>query len=163
MLEKTELDQLDKGWTVIMIIWAALLASIGFYLVLAKILGNQINAAPGPDFPVATFKLILYIVSLATLVVTYFVRKAMLNATGLSIGPAGKSQQHPALGKYTVIIIVSLALSESIAIYGLVLFFIARETMALYQLMIISAAAMIYYRPKKEELLALAEKMKADG
>ncbi len=31
MLQKQELDQIDKGWAKIMIIWIALLSSLVFY------------------------------------------------------------------------------------------------------------------------------------
>lgn len=52
--------------------------------------------------------------------------------------------------------IVTLALSESIAIYGLVLFLIGKDPMDLYLLILISAAAMLIYRPKKEEVIHLS-------
>lgn len=49
-------------------------------------------------------------------------------------------------------LMVSLALSESIAIYGLVLFFLGDDYQSLYLFVGISAIAMFFYRPKKEEL-----------
>jgi len=39
------------------------------------------------------------------------------------------------------------------------LFFLGKDSMTLYQLIIISAAAMVYFRPRKEELLNLAKEM----
>lgn len=68
--------------------------------------------------------------------------------------------QHPAVGRYTVVIIILAALSESIGIYGVVLFLISKNSLVLYQFITISAAAMIYFRPRKEELLQLASTMK---
>jgi hypothetical protein len=68
--------------------------------------------------------------------------------------------QHPAVARYTVIVIITSALLESIGLYGLILFFIAKDSLSLYQLLGLSAAAMLFYRPKKEDLLALAERMK---
>jgi hypothetical protein len=45
----------------------------------------------------------------------------------------------------------------------MVLFFISKDAVSLYQLMILAAIAMIMFRPKKEELIEVAEKMKAAG
>jgi hypothetical protein len=51
--------------------------------------------------------------------------------------------------------VVSLALSESIGIYGLVLFFLGESFRTLYIFLGISALAIFLYRPKREELEAL--------
>ena len=70
----------------------------------------------------------------------------------------------PFLAKYITTVIVSLALSESIGIYGFVLFLLGYNFQTLYTFMIVSALAMVFYRPKREELerLAMAYK-KADS
>jgi len=52
--------------------------------------------------------------------------------------------------------IVSLALSESIGIYGLVLFLLGDSFQTLYIFISISALAMFFYRPKREDLETLA-------
>ena len=51
---------------------------------------------------------------------------------------------------------VSLALSEFIGIMGLVLFFLGDNFQVLYTFMAISALAMFFYRPRREELETLA-------
>ena len=51
--------------------------------------------------------------------------------------------------------IVSLALSEFIGIMGLVLFFLGDNFQVLYTFMAISAIAMLFYRPKRQELETL--------
>lgn len=53
---------------------------------------------------------------------------------------------------------MSLALSESIAIYGF--FLIAKDTTTFYLLLAAAALAMLFFRPRKEELLDLAERMR---
>ena len=52
--------------------------------------------------------------------------------------------------------IVSLALSESIGVYGLVLFLIGDSFQTLYIFIGISVVAMFFYRPKREDLETLA-------
>ncbi len=164
MLEKSEMEQLDKAWTVIKIIWGALLASLGVYVAVCEYMKDQLR--PTTDFPLETMKLVLYGVSFFTLIVIHFIRRMMLKTAGSGLFSAfvqSPSVQHPTAGRYLSVVIVSMALCESIGIYGLVLFFMSKDSLVLYQFIIISAAAMLYFRPRKEELLQLAEDMNLQG
>jgi hypothetical protein len=51
--------------------------------------------------------------------------------------------------------IVSLALAESVGIYGFVLSMIGQNPIDLYLLLVVSAATMYYYQPREDELAAL--------
>lgn len=165
MLDKAEMEQLNKGWVLIMIIWGCLLASLGVYLRVCKILEkDHIPSFPEANLP--TVKLVLYGVSLIVFIVAYFMRKHLLNLSKKNAMPAMASTSlfqpnHPAVGKYLTVIIVAMALSESIGIYGVVLFFLGKDMMALYQLLALSAIAMIVFGPRKNELIELATAMKA--
>lgn len=161
MLEKSELEQLDRAWTVIRIIWGALFASLVVYLLVGKSIEDQLEPM-GADFPLATMKIALFGVSLLTFFITFYVRKTMLKISVRSspfVPDPSMRTQHPAAGKYLIAIIVAMALSESIGIYGLVLFFMGKDSAALYQFTILSAMSMFYFRPRKEELLQVAAEM----
>ena len=71
-----------------------------------------------------------------------------------------KQYSTPALGKYTTVSIVSWALAESVAIYGLLLFLLGGSFKDLYLFVAVALAVMIYYRPKMSELVELASAMK---
>ena len=110
-------------------------------------------------------KKILYGVALATFVLAYFLRKLMVSgrfsgSQGSPFKPVGPSRQPPYLAKYTMAVVVSLAFSESMGIYGLVLFFLGEDLQTLYTFIAISALAMIFFRPKMEELERLASAAK---
>ena len=70
-----------------------------------------------------------------------------------------QSDQPRALARYTTAVIISLALSECIGIYGLVLFLLGDEYQTLYIFIGAAAAAMFYFRPKREELVDLSMAM----
>ena len=161
MLQKQELDQIDKGWAKIMIIWIAMLSSLGIYLVVCKVIENQVPVSmESPQLEV--FKYALFGVSAMTLLGTYFLRIFMINQISRpGKGSAFQSDTHPAVGKYLTVIVIIMALSESVGIYGMVLFLISKDAVSLYQLMILSAIAMFLFRPKKEELIDVAAKMKS--
>jgi hypothetical protein len=74
----------------------------------------------------------------------------------MSLNPPTPSAQSSSIGKYAVAMVVSLALSESIGVYGLVLFFLGESFRTLYIFIGISALAIFLYRPKREELESLA-------
>ena len=160
--EQEEIKQLDSSWTIILIIWGAILASLGIYLVVCIAIKDQVKINIDPNLPIETIKYVLYGVSVITLFVVHYLRKALLRGGNPTANTnQSNTPQDPAVGKYTVAVIITTALLESIGIYGVVLFFIAKDTMALYQLLIISAGAMIYFRPRKDELLTLSARMKA--
>lgn len=52
--------------------------------------------------------------------------------------------------------IVTLAIAESVAIYGLLLLFLGKDFQSLYIFTAVSAAAMIVHRPKMDEVERLA-------
>ncbi len=161
MLEQKELDQIDKGFTKIMVIWISLIGSLIFYLVICKTVENQIHVSmEGSQFEI--FKYALFFISAMTLLGAYVFRKFMINRISRPRQEAAvQSGTHPAVGRYLTAIIIIMVLSESVGIYGMVLFLISKDAMSLYQLMILSAIAMVFFRPRKEELIEMAEKMKS--
>ena len=64
--------------------------------------------------------------------------------------------------KYSTALIVSLGLSESIGIYGFVLFLLGDDLQTLYIFIGISALAIYVHRPKREEIETLAIAMQTD-
>jgi hypothetical protein len=161
MLQKQELDQINKGFTKIMVIWIALVGSLVFYLVICKAAESQVQVSM-EDSRLEVFKYALFIMSALTLAGAYLLRKILMGKVARPVqGGALQPDAHPAVGKYLIVIVIVMALSESIGIYGMVLFFISKDAMSLYQLMTLSAAAMVVFRPRKEELINMAEKMKS--
>ena len=169
MLDSAELDQLNRGWRTTMMIWGALFASLGIYVVFCYLYAAKTDVTLLPDFPFQQFKMVLYGLSFGALVGAYYLKKTLLqkNITGgIGSGLRGAMRiapQHPAIGKYTIAIIVAAGLSESVGIFGLVLFILSRDWQGLYLFMTVSGVAMFYFRPRKEELIDLATKMKGEA
>ena len=157
MIAETDKERIEKSFLILRIIWAAMLGTLLIYLFICYQFGDQIRQPSGSQFPLATLRNILYGVAAVTLLISHFLRRFMLTGRPGSSRPtprtsSSQSDISPILGKYAVALIVSLALSESIAIYGLVLFFLGDDYQTLYFFVGISAIAMFFYRPKKEEL-----------
>ncbi|WP_028581962.1 hypothetical protein [Desulfogranum japonicum] len=161
MLKKQyEKKQLERGWRIVLLIWGAILASLGIYIGVCWSIREDIQINVSPDFPLETLQYILVGVTVITLVAVYYLRKFLLRPTNVtSNAEKYSSAQQLALNKYTATMVVTSALVESIAIYGVVLFFLSKDISSLYQLSFMSAVAMIYFRPRKSELLDLVTKI----
>jgi F0F1-type ATP synthase membrane subunit c/vacuolar-type H+-ATPase subunit K len=159
MLSPGEMEKINKGWTIVNIIWMAMLLSLLVYLVVGLAVADEIDISI-EESVFQTIRSVLYVVSFVTLIATKFIRKIVLSGKGQGniTGAYQQSDQKtasPLLAKYTTAMIIALAMSESIGVYGLVLFFLGKNQFDLYLLIMVSAGAMLYYRPKKEEIISM--------
>jgi F0F1-type ATP synthase membrane subunit c/vacuolar-type H+-ATPase subunit K len=150
-------EALNKAFVTMKLIWAALLASLAIYVLVCHLWGEEIRANVSADIPVGLLRSVLYVVAVAELFLAYFLRKSIIKGrfggAGRDLVPhAAQADTGSIVNRYMVAIIVSLAISDSIGIYGLILFLLGDELMTLYTFVAISAAAMFYFRPKMEEL-----------
>lgn len=115
-MPETTLQREFKAW----VIWFALTASIGIYFVVAYV-ATQGAAAHAPVNPI--LKKALIALSCAMAVASFAIARALLPRAD---EPPSLARPRPSLpfGRWFTILIVRLALHESIALYGLVLAFL---------------------------------------
>ena len=150
-------EQVEKSWRSIIAVWIALLGALVVYFVAAFAFKGKIPPFKG------NFLLLrgaLYAVSIATLLLIWVIRKTLLVKIGRRAvnRDAVEKQPHPVISGYATVMTVCLAMAESIGIYGLILSLFSKDFFDLYCLMVLSAAAMVYFRPKKEELMEILKK-----
>jgi hypothetical protein len=171
MLEAQEQEAINKGMRALWVIWEAMLGSLFIYIVVCHLLGEEMQGNFAESgFAFELFRNILYGMAAAELIMSYYLRKFMLKGRS-SIAQANMSgrsstlNQPPFVGQYTAIVIISLAIADSIGIYGLVLFLMGSDFKTLYIFIVVSALAMLFYRPKREELdkLAMAYKKRDES
>ena len=146
--EKTTFEQ---RFLIIMMIWGSMLASLIIYLAVCMFINEIYQIPVGEDFPIATLKNIFYAVSIVIVFAIKFIRNKLLPEKG----NRSENKINYYIGKYIVAILVSSALAEFIGILGLVLFLLNKNFNDLYLFLAISAAALIFYRPRKSELIEL--------
>lgn len=162
MLEAQEKEAINKGMQTLWLIWAAMLSSLLIYIFVCHLLGEGLGRVEEPDVPIELLKKILYGVAAVTLIASYRMRKFMLKGPlsrfEANIARRSSNLNHPPfVGQYTVAVIISLAIVECIGIYGLTLFFLGESFQTLYTFIVVSALAMVFFCPKREELKRLAE------
>ena len=161
MSQENNSESFEKGMMVTRIIWAGIFVCLFIYVIVC-------HAAAGGDFrneisdvPLELMRNILFGVSIIVLSLAYFIRRRIVSVEpgGIINRPSGPSSTHNLalfLPKYTAAILVSSALSEAVGIFGLVLFLLGDSFQNLYLFIGISAIALIYFRPKKEEIEKMA-------
>ncbi|HDQ04565.1 MAG TPA: hypothetical protein ENN23_08405 [Deltaproteobacteria bacterium] len=161
MFNETDKAAIKKGMRTLWLTWAALMGSLLIYLFVAHATGEEIKPYMGEDFPLELLRNILYGISIIELFLAHFLRKFIINSknTGVSaelLKYNTQINQPPFVTKYTLAVMISLALAVSIAIYGLVLFLIGADYQTLYTFIVVSALAMFFYRPRRAQLEELA-------
>ncbi len=163
--KQTEKETLRQGIRIIWIVWAGMVVSLALYL----FVGHQVaGRLPGPRAAdvVTTWKTALYAAAAVVLALIPRLRRYMLKTGAGTVrqlpARAGRPAFHPAVACYMNVTVVALALAECIGIFGMVLVFLGVEIGTLYLFVAVSAGALIYYRPRMEELERLAAAMKAD-
>ncbi len=142
--------ELNRVMMTVTVIWIVMLASLAAYLVVGLLAAPQVTAVMSGE-SIAVLRKALYAIGLVTLLAVGYVRRLIW--TGGSRPGGMEPALSPALPqKYAAAVIASLAMCESVGIYGLVLYLLGKSATDLFLLLGISAVAMIHYRPKKEEL-----------
>jgi DMSO reductase anchor subunit len=149
-------EELDKEFLRLKIIWFGMLGSLVIYLIIGLQIGANIQAAMDKS-TFGVLKTVLYLFTLIIIVITRYVRRFILPGKSRN-GQAIQDFQPLTLQKYTTAMIVAWALLECIGIFGLILFLLGKNRMDLYLLIMISAVAMLWYRPKKDDLIGLTRK-----
>ena len=131
----------------ILIVWIAMLASLPIYAA-AWLLGAPTLPPLLDAGAFGVLRRVLYVAAAAILFFVGRVRR-LIRGSAAPLPGAGGAAVPPARDDAAVI--VSLAMCESVAVIGLVLFLLGRNTADLFLLLGISAAAMVLHRPKAEE------------
>jgi F0F1-type ATP synthase membrane subunit c/vacuolar-type H+-ATPase subunit K len=160
MLTAEEKNELQSGLRLSWIIWAALFASLGLYVIMAQFVGEDVRQDMELGIQIRTLETALLIVSVVSVLAIRILRRLMLQAGGIGgqsqSGLAEVPLHRKAIQRYNTAMIVALALAESVGIYGLVLYFMGSDMQTMYIFMAFSAVVMYIYRPKYEEIERLA-------
>ena len=156
-----ENEKIYKGLQQLKTIWAAMFGALILYLFVALYCRNIVNIPMGNNV-VKILRTVLYIVAFVILIATRFVRRLVLshksNGDAINTAPPSNQSAQTILPRYTSAMVTSLGMSLFIGVCGLILFLLGKNQMDLYLLILVSAAAMITYRPKEYDVISLAQK-----
>ena len=87
----------------------------------------------------------------------------MLHLSRIPLKKSTRASRNPLLQRYSAAVIVASAMSQSIGVFGLILFFLGKNTVDLYVLILVSATAMLMVGPGKNEVISLSEAEEDDS
>jgi cytochrome c biogenesis protein CcdA len=145
-------NDIDKAMKTLNIIWITLLTGIAVYFALGYMLSGLPASANQETFDL--LKNVFYAIALFSLIAAGLIRRLILMKKPPESMPAQQTS-NPAVQRYTMATLLSLALSETPAICGLLMYIVGKNIRDLALLILVSAAAMIYYKPRRSELEAL--------
>lgn len=169
MLDPTrEVRQLKAGMFKVWTVWLAMFLTLVLSLICVFLLGKNVEQMHHPR-TIKQITQILYGVSVVGLILAYFIRKYMLHRASSKPIPEDTSntpgQISPYIARYKPAVVVSLAIAESIAAFGLTIFFMDGNLITFLIFLAISLVGLFLYRPKFEEVekLAIAIKQHSDA
>ena len=172
MPDSEDRTKLQKGLQAIKVIWLAMLGSLLIYVIIAHISGEALRKGLAGRFSdefLVNLKGIFAVMSVAVLIATKYIRRSVFDTKQNVSSRSFSTESTPSSGagkavvKYATVMIVSLALCESIGIYGFVLYRLEGSFQTLYGFLAMSALGMFYYRPKEEELNEIYQGIKRDS
>ncbi len=138
-------DAMEKSFKVLQMIWIFMLCSVMVYVVICNLLQGKLEIMNGDSaIPVELIRNILLGISVIELLGLKFLRSKLL-----SLKP-GMTMENGAQ-KYMVTSIISFAICESVAIFGMVVFLLGDMINILYVFAGISILGLFYYKPSREE------------
>lgn len=174
MIDKTETWYLDIRWRLIRVLWVALFVGLAICLVVANTIDYP-NTTTRNTAVDSISRYVIYAMSLLVLITSHVIRRATTTGKArfdrwLELIPLfhliTDSYPGPArvnVARYVTGTLVQGALIGVLGIYGLALRIAAADFVSLYALVGISAVLLVLQRPRKRELISLAEEAKRTG
>jgi hypothetical protein len=148
-------QEIESRFKFVKFIWFVMLISLGIYLLVGLQIGDTFPVMM-PDETLSTIKTVFYIAACVILIAARQLKKFLLNRK-VSVNPSADFFETAIFQKYLFATAIFWALSESIGVFGLILYLLGKNTNDLYILMLFSAAAIILTPPKKEDVRDLIE------
>ena len=145
-------QQLQSDLLLAGVIRAVAVLSLIAFVVICNVYSDKIQIAMEEQQRIF-IRTVLYVVAIMTFPIMKFLRHVLLR---LNQATKGKSTPR---SRYLLTIIISMAVAESIGIYGFVMYILGDSFNTLYIFTGLSALAMYLYKPKVEEYRAIIESM----
>ncbi len=155
-----EREQLKTDLILPWLIVGMMLAMLAAYTVICHTLGERIQQ-PLPEAQRGLIRTVLYTVAIVTFPLTNLIRHIQLRLNQTMPPRSHTAHENDAKRRYLTTIIVSMALIESVGIFGLVMFVLGDGFNTLHIFIGLSVLGLFLYRPKADEYLEIIETIAA--
>jgi F0F1-type ATP synthase membrane subunit c/vacuolar-type H+-ATPase subunit K len=144
-------DELKKSYRIVLIIGSAMIASLFIYAALVVFMKSHYRPFEGlsPFSNIDILKYILYGLALCEFFLIGLIKKMIISGKLLSTeSHQQKSQFTPHIQKQVKASIITFAICESVAVYGLILFFLSGSVIDFLGLFVLSLIYFIVFFPR---------------
>ncbi|MBI5199345.1 MAG: hypothetical protein HZA09_04935 [Nitrospirae bacterium] len=144
------MDELKRGYRIATIIGIAMIASVFIYAFVVEFIKKEFTPFVGffPFSEAGVLKYILLGITISEFFLIRFIRNLILSGRGAMSASYQTGQSSASIQRLITMSIITYALCESVAIYGLVLFFLAGDSLDFYTFMFISLIYFAMYFPR---------------
>ena len=145
-------DSMAQGLRMPWVITGSMVFSLMMYVLLAHLLGAELQGTISlAEEQRILIRTVFYIVAIITLPMTNLLRHVMIRLNQTMPGP------YSPMRRYLVTVLVSMAMVETIGLFGLIMFVLGDDFNNLYIFTGMSALGMYLYRPKANEYRSIVE------
>ncbi len=159
MLGRLEPEQLKADLILPWVIVGIMLVMLATFLIVCITFGDEIQQ-PLPEAQRVLIRTILYVVAIVTFPLTNLLRHIQLRLNQ-TMPYSSTAAGDIAKTRYLITVIVSMALIESVGVFGFVMFVLGDNFNTLYIFTGLSALGMFLYRPKVDEYAKVLEALTA--
>lgn len=161
MGNQVDREQLKSDLILPWVIVGMMLAMLAAYIIICHTLSEQLQH-PLPETQRVLVRTLFYSLAIVTFPLTNLIRhiQLRLNQT-MPCSPTPHGTVAVAKNRYLVTVIVSMALVETVGIFGLVMFMLGDGFNTLYIFTGLSALGLFLYRPKVDEYSEIIEAISA--
>lgn len=155
-------QELRRAMTLSWIIWGAMMGLISIDVGIVIALRALVRSSPVRPAALMRVAEVLFVVAVAQLAALPFFRRFLIRRAAQRKDPGAPAAAQSLLGigtmgrRYVVCVVLTAAVAEGVAIYGLALFMAGASLEVLLMLAAASALGMLLVRPKAQELQGLA-------
>ncbi|MHC5077313.1 MAG: hypothetical protein ACYTFM_12930 [Planctomycetota bacterium] len=160
VLESEEEKAIDKEIRPLWILWAIMLGTLPI-LVVVGLLGEEAfreSFEPRDDSFLTIMRTILFVVSFASLMLSYFLRAGFISG---KFAPFGSASSQPSetpdkptwVARYRAGLFIPMVIPNAVAMYGFLLFFLGQSWLMFSIFLGLSALGIIYQRPNRNEFI----------
>lgn len=149
-MKEDRLRKVASKWSALNMIWFAMFFSALAYGLLGLLAKGYIGFSLG-ESTLSKLRTVFYLLSIGTITYSVFARRTYMRR-------AEKTEDfEKALELYGTAVIVSVVVASSVGVLGFLLI-LAGDRFYGFPLLITAGLAMLYHRPRRDEMLSLAER-----
>jgi hypothetical protein len=168
LLEETDRVAIDKELRFLWLMWAGTLGTVPVLLFMSLTFARDLrdSAAVAPNVPLGVITAALSVLMVFSVFASFILRRLFLTGRfkfmqTQTAQTATSTNKPDYLAKYRVATFLPMTIAATPGFYGFILFVMGADLTFFYAFLVIAALAILYHRPRRDEIIHLLQSDKA--